>query len=83
MLVAEVHPDRHRIARRRGKKKVIVAVGRSILVIIWHLLSDPELRYQDLGADFFTARIDRERKTLHHTRQLQAMGYRVTLEPAA
>jgi transposase len=33
-----------RIARRRGKKKAIVAVGRSILVIIWHLLSDPEAR---------------------------------------
>ena len=38
-----------RIARRRGKKKAIVAVGRSILVIIWHLLSDPEARYTDLG----------------------------------
>ena len=31
-----------RIARRRGAKKAIVAVGRSILVIIWHLLSDPD-----------------------------------------
>lgn len=72
-----------RIARRRGKKKAIVAVGRSILVIIWHLLSNPDARYQDLGADFFTTRIDLERKTMHHTRQLQAMGYRVTLEPAA
>ena len=34
-----------RIARRRGAKKAIVAVGRSILVIIWHLLSDPDARY--------------------------------------
>ena len=42
-----------RIARRRGKKKAIVAVGRSILVIIWHLLSDPETRYHDLGPDHF------------------------------
>lgn len=72
-----------RIARRRGKKKAIVAVGRSVLVIIWHLLSNPELRYQDLGAGFFTTRIDRDRKTLHRTRQLQAMGYQVTLEPVA
>ena len=39
-----------RIARRRGKKKAIVAVGRSILVIVWHLLSDPEARFHDLGA---------------------------------
>jgi transposase len=72
-----------RIARRRGKQKAIVAVGRSILVIIWHLLSHPEARYQDLGADFLDSRIDRERRTLRHVRQLQALGYRVTLEPAA
>ena len=39
-----------RIARRRGKKSAIVAVGRSILVIIWHLLSDPDARFHDLGA---------------------------------
>ena len=41
-----------RIARRRGAKKAIVAVGRSILVIAWHLLSDPEAHFQDLGAGF-------------------------------
>jgi hypothetical protein len=39
-----------RIARRRGKKQAIVAVGRSILVIVWHLLSDPKARFHDLGA---------------------------------
>src|SRR6202046_5015672 len=38
-----------RIARRRGSKRAIVAVGRSILVIAWHLLSDPEARFCDLG----------------------------------
>jgi hypothetical protein len=43
--------ERYRpIARRRGKKRAIVAVGRSILVIVWHLLSDPEARFHDLGA---------------------------------
>jgi hypothetical protein len=36
------------IARRRGSKRAMVAVGRSILIIIWHLLSDPDVRYQDL-----------------------------------
>jgi transposase len=42
--------ERYRpIARRRGKKPAIVAVGRSILVIVWHLLSDPEARFHDLG----------------------------------
>jgi transposase len=72
-----------RIARRRGKKKAVVAVGRSILIIIWHLLSDPETRFRDLGADYFDTRINPERRTLNHIRQLQALGYRVTLEPAA
>jgi hypothetical protein len=38
-----------RLARRRGKRKAIVAVGCSILVIIWHLISDPSVRYADLG----------------------------------
>src|SRR5215217_4195034 len=33
-----------RIARRRGTKKAIVAVGRSILIIVWHLLADPTAR---------------------------------------
>ena len=72
-----------RIARRRGKKKAIVAVGRSILVIIWHLLSDPEARYADLGAGFYDTRINPERRKRAHIRQLEALGYKVTLEPAA
>jgi transposase len=50
-----------RIARRRGKKKAMVAIGRSILVIIWHLLSDHDARFHDLGADFYTTRTDPER----------------------
>ena len=51
-----------RIARRRGAKKAIVAVGRSILVIVWHLLSDPQARYTDLGAGFYDSRINPERR---------------------
>src|SRR5207302_7852298 len=46
-----------RIARRRGKKKAIVAVARSILVIIWHLLSDPGAHYADLGPGFYDSPI--------------------------
>jgi transposase len=72
-----------RIARHRGKKKAIVAVGRSILVIVWHLLSDPDARYHDLGSDFYDNRIGPERKKRAHVRQLEALGYKVTLEPAA
>jgi len=72
-----------RIARRRGKKKAIVAVGRSILVIVWHLLSDPEARFHDLGPDFYDTRIGPDRKKRNHIRQLEALGYTVTLTPAA
>jgi transposase len=72
-----------RIARRRGKNKAIVAVGRSILVIVWHLLSDPSVRYADLGPDFYDTRISNSRKMRNHVRQLEALGYKVTLETAA
>jgi transposase len=72
-----------RIARRRGKKKAIVAVGRSILIIIWHLLNDDRAQYQDLGADFYDTRIRPDHKRRAHVRQLEALGYKVTLEPAA
>ncbi len=72
-----------RIARRRGKNKAIVAVGRSILVIAWHLLSDTGTRYTDLGPGFYDTRISGSRKMRGHVRQLEALGYKVTLEPAA
>ena len=72
-----------RIARRRGKKRAIVAVGRSILVIIWALLSDPEAQFIDLGADYYATRTNPERRVRHHIRELQALGYAVTLNPAA
>jgi transposase len=72
-----------RIARRRGKNRAIVAVGRSILVIVWHLLSNPNLRYHDLGAGFYDTRVNAERAKRNHVRQLEALGYKVTLEPAA
>jgi len=72
-----------RIARRRGKKKAVVAVGRSILVIVWYLLSDPQTRYHDLGSGYYDSRINPERKKRNHIRQLEALGYKVTLQPAA
>jgi transposase len=72
-----------RIARRRGAKRAIVAVGRSVLTIIWHLLSDPEARFRDLGADFYDTRTDTERRKRNHIRHLEALGFKVTLEPAA
>jgi transposase len=76
--------ERHaRIARRRGKAKAQVAVARSILVIIWHLLSDSEARYTDLGYGYYAARIDKDRKLKNHLRQIEALGFAVTLTRAA
>ncbi len=72
-----------RIARRRGKKRALVAVGRSILTIVWHLLSDPETQFNDLGADFYDTRLGTERAKRNHVHHLEALGYKVTLEPAA
>jgi len=72
-----------RIARRRGKKRALVAVGRSILVIVWHLLSDPDAQFQDLGANFYDTRLGTERAKRNHVQHLEALGYKVTLEPTA
>ncbi|MDA8265802.1 MAG: IS110 family transposase [Actinomycetota bacterium] len=72
-----------RLVKRTGKLKALVAIERSILVIVWHLLSDPSARYVDLGADFYERRIDTSRKTRDLIRQLQALGHQVTLSPAA
>jgi transposase len=73
----------HRIARRRGKTKAQVAVARSILVIIWHLLADPADRFTDLGHGYYQARLDTDRKLKNHIRQIQALGFAVTITKAA
>jgi transposase len=72
-----------RLVRRRGKLKALVAVARTILVIIWHLLADPAARYHELGPGYYASRISKDRKTRNHVRQLEALGYTVTLAPAA
>jgi transposase len=72
-----------RIVKRRGKLKALVAVARSILVVVWQLLSDPTARFHDLGSDYHTRRINIERRMRNHIAQLAALGYRVTVEPAA
>ena len=60
-----------------------MAVGRSVLVIVWQLLADPTVRYHDLGAGFYDSHVNAERAKRSHIRQLEALGYKVTLEPAA
>ena len=71
-----------RIARRRGKRRALVAVGRSILVAIWHILATPGTTFTDLGADFYESRINHQRSTRTHIRALETLGYQVTLTPA-
>jgi transposase len=72
-----------RLVKRRGKLKALVAIARSILVIVWHLLADRATRYHDLGPGYYATRIDKNRKTRNHIRQLEALGYTVTLTQAA
>jgi transposase len=69
----------HRLAARRGKKRAIVAIGRSILVSIWYMLSRQQA-YQDLGADYYDQR-RKDTKVSYFTKQLTRMGFTVQLEP--
>jgi transposase len=72
-----------RLARRRGKLKALVAIARTILVIIWHLLTDRASRYDDLGENYYVTTIRTDRQLRTHIRQINALGYDVTLTPAA
>jgi transposase len=63
-----------RIVKRRGKLKALVAVARSILVIVWNLLARPAAHYQDLGPDYHVRRVDTERRVRSHLAQLTSLG---------
>lgn len=69
----------HRLAARRGKKKAIVAVGHSLLVIAYYVLERLE-PYQDLGGNYFD---EREQQAIERrlVRRLEKLGYEVRLEP--
>ena len=69
----------HRLAARRGKKRAIVAIGRSILVSIWHMLTNHQ-PYQDLGADYYDQR-RKESKVAYLSKQLTRLGFAVQLDP--
>jgi transposase len=71
----------HRIGARRGKKKALVAVGHSILVIAYHVLTRKQA-YSDLGANYFDER-DRQAVTKRCLSRLQRLGYKVSLEKMA
>jgi len=70
-----------RVKRNRGHKKAVLAVAHTILVIVWHLL-DQGVDYNELGGDFFVAR-DADSARRRAVRQLERLGHKVTLEPAA
>ncbi len=72
-----------RLVRRRGKQRALVAVGNSILTIAWHLLSDPDARFTDLGPDWHDriAPLRRKRQLIAELERLS--GKKVTLEEAA
>lgn len=72
-----------RVAKRRGKKRALVAVGNSLLTIAYHLLSDPSARFTDLGSDYHD-RLAPQRRQRQLIRELERLsGRKVTLEPAA
>jgi len=67
-----------RFVKRMGKKKALVAVGHSILVIAYHVL-DNKRSYQELGGDYFDKRYAEKRRT-KLIKQLQSLGLKVTVE---
>lgn len=69
-----------RLAARRGKKKAHVAVGHTILVIVYHLLTNPG-PYNDLGPDYFVHRAPNAERRL--VRRLERLGYQVSPPPQA
>ena len=72
----------YRVKRQRGHKKAVVAVGHQILEIAYYIMRDG-VTYRELGADYFERR-HTERTVRRHLRQLEALGYEVTLhKPAA
>jgi len=68
-----------RLSRRRGKKRAAVAVARTMLVIIYHLMRDGT-RFEERGADFFD-QLKPQSTQQWLTRRLERLGFKVTLEP--
>jgi transposase len=66
-----------RLVGRRGTKRALVAVGHSLLVVIYHVLRTGR-SYQDLGVDYFD-KLDSKRIVRSHVRRLESLGYDVKL----
>ncbi len=65
-----------------AKKKAIIVVAHTMIVIIWHVMATGR-PYDELGADFFTRRLDPERETRRLIAKLETLGHQVSLQPAA
>lgn len=72
-----------RIVKHAPKKKAVVAVARNILEIAWILINDPDARFTDLGPDWHERHVNQARKTRQHVRELERLGYTVTLAQTA
>jgi transposase len=72
-----------RLAKRMPKAKALVAIERSILVVIFHLLADPAATFEELGPDYYDKRVDKARRTRNLVHQLEALGHQVSLTAAA
>ena len=70
-----------RIAARRGKKRALIAVGHTILIIVYMWLTRQQ-PYQDLGAAYFDQR-EQQRLERRLVRRLERLGYAVSLQPRA
>lgn len=71
-----------RLARRIGKKKAAMAVGHSILIATWHILTH-DVDYDDLGGDWFARKLNDDHRRDQAIRNLHDLGYRVTLDKVA
>ena len=70
----------HRIARRKGKLRAVMAVAHSVLMIIYHMLKEKK-PYEERGANYFD-RLDAEQVQRYHVRRLEQLGYTVSLAAA-
>ena len=71
-----------RIAKRRGQKRALIAIAHTLLIIIWHMLNE-NVPYTDLGVDYLARNDNPDRRRRHLINQLQQLGYKVELTPAA
>jgi transposase len=76
-----LHALYHRLARRRGKPRAMLAVAHSLLVSIYYMLRD-HVPYGELGPDYFD-QLHTQRLERHYVRRLEALGFQVALTPAS